>query len=637
MSKCWFYGLLFLTTFLLIGQVNGAEDEKKLDFAHDVAPLIKKHCGKCHTNGNYKGSFSMDTREELLEASVISLGSGKESELVKRLLSQDVDERMPPEGDRLSEKEIAIFEKWIDEGIKWEEGFTFKVSSYTPPLKLRKVELPPAIKDRNHPIDRIVDAYAQKQNVVMPEGISDAEFARRVSLDLIGLLPDEESVKKLVEGNSAADREKYAASLLAESRLYADHWVAFWHDLLRNEYRGTGYIDGGRKPITNWVYQALAENKPYDQFVRELITPVPEAEGFIAGIKWRGRINASQVPEIQFSQNVSQVFFGINMKCASCHDSFIDSWKLTDAYGMAAIIADQPLEIHRCDKGTGQMAKAAFLWPELGAVDAEKPKAERLAQFASLVTHPDNGRFSRTIANRIWHRLMGRGIVHPVDAMGTEPWSEELLDYLAGYLIENKYDLKKLMLHIVSSEAYQSRIAPKSEVAPDKYVFKGPETRRMTAEQFVDGIWAITKTGPGNTDSSATLAPFSPSVPSNWQFIRASLVHSNDLMRDLGRPNREQVVTSRPETLTTLEALSLSNGQTLSEMVRVGSEKLVAEFQGKETKEIVSALYWRSLSRSPSDRELEVTKAFLGEKPDATQVGDVLWSIIALPEFQLNH
>ena len=139
-----------------------------------------------------------------------------------------------------------------------------------------------------------------------------------------------------------------------------------------NDYRGTGYVDGGRKQISGWLYQALLDNMPYDRFVRELINPTPASEGFIAGIKWRGRINASQVPEIQFSQNISQVFLGINMKCASCHDSFIDSWKLDDAYSLAAVITDRPLEIHRCDKPTGRKAVPGFLFPKLGTIDAKR-------------------------------------------------------------------------------------------------------------------------------------------------------------------------------------------------------------------------------------------------------------------------
>src|SRR5262249_3050092 len=212
-----------------------------------------------------------------------------------------------------------------------------------------------------------------------------------------------------------------------DRRAYADHWLTFWNDLLRNDYAGTGFIDGGRKQISAWLYRALVDNKPYDQFVRELISPTAESEGFINGIKWRGNVNASQVRELQFAQNVGQVFFGANIKCTSCHDSFIDKWKLEDAYGLAAVIADQPLEIHRCDKPTAKMATPRFLFPTLGDIDAKQPKAKRLEELARLVTHADNGRFTRTVVNRIWHRLMGHGIVHPVDVMANRPWNDDLL------------------------------------------------------------------------------------------------------------------------------------------------------------------------------------------------------------------
>ena len=108
--------------------------------------------------------------------------------------------------------------------------------------------------------------------------------------------------------------------ILDDNRAFAEHWLTFWSDLLRNTYAGTGFIDDGRRQITEWLYGALLTNKPYDQFVRELIAPEPEAAGFIRGIRWRGNVNSSQATEIQFAQSIGQVFLGINLKCASCHD-----------------------------------------------------------------------------------------------------------------------------------------------------------------------------------------------------------------------------------------------------------------------------------------------------------------------------
>jgi hypothetical protein len=113
--------------------------------------------------------------------------------------------------------------------------------------------------------------------------------------------------------------------------------MTFWNDLLRNDYAGTGYIDGGRRQISGWLYEALRSNMPYDRFARELIAPpTDESRGLIGGIKWRGEVSAGQTVEIQFAQSVAQTFLGLNMKCASCHDSFVDRWKLDEAYGLAA-------------------------------------------------------------------------------------------------------------------------------------------------------------------------------------------------------------------------------------------------------------------------------------------------------------
>src|SRR5262249_39621843 len=158
---------------------------------------------------------------------------------------------------------------------------------------------------------------------------------------------------------------------------------------------------------------------------------------FSKGIVWRGVINASQTPPMQAAQNISQVFLGLNLKCASCHDSFINDWKLADAYGLAAVFADTPLDISRCDRPTGATAKAALLYPELGSIDAGASRSQRLKQLTSLLIAKEDGRLTRTIVNRLWARLMGRGIIEPVDEMDNDPWCADLLDFLASDLIEH--------------------------------------------------------------------------------------------------------------------------------------------------------------------------------------------------------
>lgn len=601
--------------------------EDGVDFAHEILPLLKEKCAQCHTNGSYKGGLSMDSRSGLLDSETVVVGNPAESELVSRLTSDDPDLRMP-KGGRLSEGEIDLVKRWIQSGLEWEEGFTFREKAYKARLLPRRPTLPPVSDGRSHPIDRIVDAYFAANDITRTDLVDDATFLRRVSLDLTGQLPVSSLLEAFVKSKDANKRNRLVQLMLGDSVAYADHWITFWNDLLRNDYRGTGFIDGGRKQITGWLYEALLTNKPYDQFVRELISPTPESEGFIKGIKWRGRVNASQVPPLQFAQNVSQVFLGINLKCASCHDSFINDWKLADAYGLAAIISDQPLEIHRCDKPTGKMVSAAFIFPELGSIEPSQPREQRLATLSQLLTDEQNGRLARTIVNRLWDRLLGRGIVHPVDIMSNAPWSEDLIDYLAVDLVDHGYDLKRTLAHIVTSDVYQSVTVPSErEVAEDAYRFRGPVARRLTAEQFQDAVWSLTG---GTPNKAAAKFGFRGDRP-----IRASLVESNLLTRALGRPNREQVVTTRPAELTTLQALDLTNGDVLAKQLSTTAEQMANQFAKDTPEHIVSQLYRHGLLREPNDGELAAGKALLGEQISAAGIADLYWAVLMLPEFQM--
>jgi hypothetical protein len=348
-------------------------------------------------------------------------------------------------------------------------------------------------------------------------------------------------------------------------------------------------------------------------------------------------VNASQQPELQFAQSVGQVFLGVNLKCASCHDSFVDSWKLVDAYGLAAIVSDYELEIHRCDKPTGTMASPYFLFPELGAVEATAPRDERLKQLARLMTSPENGRLTRTVVNRLWHRLMGRGIVHPVDSMGARPWSEDLLDQLAVHLADSGYDLKKTLELIATSRVYGMQSTALDEtVAAEDYVFTGPAPKRMTAEQFCDALAAVTSVAPAATAKDDVFVEALKASREGRPFVRASLVVSTPLMRTLGRPNREQVVTTRPAALTTLEAIELSNGKPLSELLDAGAQKLLDANKGASTEELCRAAFRRALSRIPTTDELTRLMDLADDPLTAEGLADVLWCIVMLPDCEVN-
>ena len=817
-----------------------------VDFSHGIVPILREHCAACHAGDKKKGGLSMNSRAELIvggeNGKVIVVGKSAESSLIKAILSTDSEDQMPPpdaKQKRVPAEKVALLKAWIDDGAKWEDGFTFKKPAYEPPLKPRQVALPAAHGTRTNPLDRILDAYLGQHGSPQPQPLDDAAFARRVHLDLVGLLPEPEALALFVKDTAPDKRTRLVRSLLARDTDYAEHWLTFWNDLLRNDYSRVGFGPGTGAPITKWLYDALLNNKHYDVMARELIAPpTPDSAGFSTGLAWRGTVNASQVREVQFSQSVSQAFLGINMKCASCHDSFVDRWKLTEAYGLAAIYATAPLKIARCDKATDLVAQPAWIFPELGQVKADAPQPERLKQLAALMTHPENGRFTRTMVNRLWHRLMGRSIVHPVDAMQTEPWSADLLDFLATDFFASGCDLKKTLELICTSQAYQSRaVLRQKDDNTGAFTFAGPRAKRMSAEQFLDAVWQLTGSYPNATDApvlrgkpdaqlvkstqlgaqwiwesaghdsedAPTLtqnvaeapaapaaktqsakppqkkeraklvlrktftltdtpekafgvlgqdtagsqflvngAPFqadkqiirsrgvsvvdfkgalrkganeiammverppskqpapgvffeahlqmksgtetiitdeswewSPELPdvkgkitgpevkkAKWLAVtaappqprhaairpamiealahistppphaRASLMKCDLLQRALGRPNREQIVSMRPEDLTTLEALDLANGPALAGALASGATRLLAR-KWDSPDALTNWLYIFAVSRPPSPHELSGARELLGPALNAQGIEDLLWAVCMLPEFQI--
>ena len=198
-------------------------------------------------------------------------------------------------------------------------------------------------------------------------------------------------------------------------------------------------------------------------------------------------------PAMQAAQNTSQIFIGLNLACNSCHDSFISKWTLKDAYALASFFSDEErLRLYRCDIAQDAYATPGFLFPELNHPPASGSLADRRRAAAAIFTDPRNGRMPRTIVNRLWHRLLGRGLVENPDDLDGEPWQPALLDWLASDFVDHGYDLKRLIATIVSSRAYQLPAVARTAQPAKVYTFRGPEIRRLTAEQFADAVASIT-------------------------------------------------------------------------------------------------------------------------------------------------
>jgi mono/diheme cytochrome c family protein len=611
-----------------------------ISFSKEIKPILEASCINCHGRGKDKGGFRLDTRATMLKGGdsgpTVVPGKSAESLLIALVQGLEPDNIMPRKGSRLTPAQIGLLRAWIDQGAPWDANVTFgRVEPAN--LKPRLPEIPPATKAAN-PIDRFLAVYFAAHQFTPPQPVSDRLFARRAYLDALGLLPPSAELETFVADRHEDKRDRLVEGLLADDRNYAEHWLSFWNDLLRNDYKGTGYIDGGRKQITHWLYSALLTNMPYDQFVAELVNATPDSEGFIKGIVWRGVVNASRTREMQAAQNIAQVFMGVNLKCASCHDSFINDLTLADAYGLAGIYADGPLEMVRCDKPTGKYAELKFLYPELGAIDPKADKPARLKRLAEIITQRQDARLTRTLVNRLWQRFMGFGIIEPVDDLEKTVWNPDLLDWLAEDFAAHNYDVKHLIRQILTSRAYQLPAVNLGEQQPPDFVFRGPAVRRLSAEQFRDALTCLT--GIGYSSPAAEITPgeseqkrFAPPVQGK---VRAALVAADPLMVALGRPNREQVVTTRATAATTLQALELTNGQTLADLLKRGAENLLTA-PAPAPGDLISAVYEKALGRKPTAPELQVARELVGQPAQSAGVEDLLWAVAMLPEFQLIY
>jgi hypothetical protein len=539
-----------------------------VDFDRDVHPILAARCFACHAGDKRSGGLSLANYAEILHGGksgkVVNPGSAKDSLIVQRLRAEGVPP-MPPVGERLTVIEIAVIRDWIDEGARPKKDAPPARANWIPRMALHKPDVP-GVSAQN-PIDRFLLDYFARQGITPPKPIPDAAFARRAYLDAWGLLPTPEQLADFSHVTEPVKRDALVRNLLANHTNYAGHWITFWNDLLRNE-EGVNYA-GTRKTITAWLLESLEKDLPFNEFVAQLLNPSGAAapDGFLLGVNWRGDINASQTPVMQAAQNSAQVFLGVNLKCNSCHDSFISRWKLADAYGLASFFSEEKLELVRCDVKLGRFSDPKFLYPELGGVAASASLAERRAAAARLFTSQENGRFARTVVNRIWKRLIGRGLVEPVDDMDAEPWYPELLDWLAADFVEHGYHLERLIEQIMTSLAYQ---APASGLMPNdksEYVFGGPDVRRITAEQFMDAISSITGEWRELVTPEAKIALRSR----DWRFA------SSRLTRSLGRPIRDQVFTERTADSTTLQALELVNGETLTKFLARASKKMIGQ------------------------------------------------------------
>lgn len=485
-------------------------------------------------------------------------------------------------------------------------------------------------------IDKLAWDRLARLGITPSEMADDSTFLRRVFLDSIGTLPTAEEARAFLADSRADKRARIIDHLLQRSE-YADYWAMRWSDVLRVD-RDT-VTGAGAVAMTRWLRKQFADNRPYDEFVRDILTARGDT-----GIEGPASIyKVLTTPELM-SKSFSQLFLGVRIDCAQCHHHPSERWGQDDYYALAGFftgVAHKPLsggaDAIFVQKGRDlNHPRTAKVVPAraLGAAPADfTTTADRRTILAQWVTAPDNPFFARAIANRLWAHYFGRGLVEPLDDMrATNPATNEpLLDALAKHLRELKYDLKAFTRALLNSRLYQMSSRTNSSNASDEQNFSHAMPKAMPAEVLLDAI------------SQATGVP---EKFNGWPIgYRAIQVWDNRMpsyfFRIFGRPVRASVCEcERSNEPSISQALHLMNSEEIMNKIRAkqGTARRLAD-SSKQPREIIDELYLGTLSRYPNDKERALMLDVFAKAGDDRRaaVEDVLWALLNTRSFVYNH
>lgn len=499
-------------------------------------------------------------------------------------------------------------------------------SADVPPLKLAE----------NNFIDGLVYERLAKLNIAPSGPASDAEFLRRVYLDCIGTLPTAEEARSFLSDTRPDRRAALVDSLLNRPE-FADYWALKWSDLLRVDRVALGHK--GAYAYYRWIRESLLQNKPFDQFARELIL----AEGPLAEAPAGHFYKVTPRPG-DMASTLSQVLLGVRIACAECHHHPYDRWSQTDYFGMVDFFA--PLTRKVSPRGEILLAAGApetrhprtgdrVLAHPLGVPEPTEPPAagDRRAILADWLTSADNPWFARNLANRVWAHFLGRGLVEPVDDMrATNPPSNpQLLDALGAYLVEQRYDLRSLIRLITASQVYQLTSAPNDSNFSDEQNYSRALLKRLDAEVLLDAV----------CQTSGVSEKFL-GVPNGYRAVQlwdSGVPHY--FLKLFGRPMRQTACEcERNAEASVAQVLHFLNSPEIqAKLAHDGGQIRRLEAELSDDGQLADALYLTFFSRFPTAEEREKAITHLsgasGGRRQASE--DLAWSMLNSLEFIFNH
>lgn len=527
------------------------------------------------------------------------------------------------------------------------EGIPFIILPKDQPFEWKDVP-------EDHFIDNLINDKLRKLRVQPSELCTDAEFIRRVSLDICGIVPTSEEIEAFVADENPGKRTEYIDQLL-ERKEFVEMWVMKWSELL--QIRSTQQVSYKSTLLYyNWLREQIASNVPVDQMVRDLL-------GSEGGTFKNAATNYYQNEQdtLKITENVAQVFMGMRIQCAQCHNHPFDRWTMDDYYGFAAFFSqigrkrsDDPRETIVFNNFRGDMkhpVDGRTVAPKfLGGEAPETKGKDRRKVMAGWLTSQENPFFAKNLANIVWAHFMGQGIVQEVDdvRISNPPVNPELLNELGRRFVDYNYDFKKLVRDICTSRTYQLSTQVNATNESDLTNFSHANLRRIRAEVLLDIISQITETK--NKFRG---------LPSGARAVQiADGNTSNYFLTTFGRAKRESVCACEVKMEPNLsQALHLINGTTVHQKIQQG--KLVQRLMdsGQSAEQVLEEIYMRCLARKPNEAEKQAiftevaaeVNRLQAENPDVeltpeqsrnvmkTMLEDVFWAVLNSREFVFNH
>ena len=487
-------------------------------------------------------------------------------------------------------------------------------------------------------IDGLVNAKLQRMKLLPSELADDADFLRRVYLDIAGITPTtEETLAFLADTTERTAKRQAKVDELLNSPSYVDHWTLKWSDLLLS--RRKSITEKGVWAFRNWIRNAVATNLPYDQFAKELMMATGSTYENPAGNYFR----IAREPKLVM-ENMTQVFLGTRFNCNQCHDHPFERWTQRQYYELAAFFADvgrkpigdgdeiiftraTPEQVLNPD--TNQPASPSFPFTHSGEIDTSGSRRQQLAEW---LTADQNPYFARSAVNRYWSYFLGRGIIDPVDDIraSNPPSNPELLEALTGDFVEHDYDLKRLIRLICTSATYQRSLSTNEWNDDDTINFSHAVPRRLTAEQLYDAI------------IQATGAPRQlPGVPVGFRAAQLPDPQVDVAFLDMfGRPPRESPCEcERSSDVSLGQTLNMINGPTISDAI-VHPDGVIASAlkAGATDSQLIETVYLSTLCRKPSKDEVSRSLEYFTSVNNQSEAAeDLMWALINSPAFLFNR